>query len=65
MEILSTSHYNGEVWGLEIIPEKGTFLTSADDGEFFEYSIKDRALIKSGKFWDASYFDGASYETKK
>lgn len=29
--LVNTSHCDGEAWGLEIIPESGTFLTCGDD----------------------------------
>lgn len=29
--LVNTSHCDGESWGLEIIQESGTFLTSGDD----------------------------------
>lgn len=30
-ELVNVSHCDGEAWGLEIVPEKGTFLTCGDD----------------------------------
>jgi WD40 repeat protein len=38
----SVSHYEGEVWGLEINADKGTFYTSGDDNQFMEFDIMNR-----------------------
>ena len=40
-EIHSTTHCNGEAWGLHVIQDKGTFFTCDDDNNFFEYSIAE------------------------
>lgn len=59
------SHHDGEVWGLEILPKKGTFLTCADDNEFHEYSIRNKRHMRSGKIWTKDMNGGNPYETKK
>ena len=61
----NTSHHDGECWGLEVIPENHTFLTSGDDNQFFEVSIKDRKVLRGGKIWTSEYNDGKAYETNK
>ena len=57
-EIHSTTHCNGEAWGLHVIQEKGTFLTCADDNNFFEYSISEKKLLRSGKIWMSNFYGG-------
>lgn len=49
--VQGVSHHAGEVWGLELVPEQGTFLTCGDDNEFLEISIENRAVLRSGKIW--------------
>lgn len=61
-EIHSTTHCNGEAWGLHVIQEKGTFLTCADDNNFFEYSISEKKLLRSGKIWMSNFYGGKPYE---
>lgn len=61
----NVSHHDGEAWGLEVISKKGTFLTSADDNEFHEYSIRNKKHIRSGKIWTKEMNGGNAYETKK
>ena len=59
------THCDGEVWGLEVNPSKNTFLTSGDDNQFMEYSIKDRKQIRAGKVWTSEINGGKSYENSK
>jgi len=65
LQTVNTTHMDGEAWGLEVIQEKGTFLTCADDNQIFEYSIKDKQVVKEGKVWSAELFAGKPYETSK
>lgn len=62
---MAVTHCDGEAWGLEIIPEKGTFLTCGDDNKIMEVSIKDKKVIKEGKVWTADLMGGKPYETGK
>lgn len=39
-------HFDGEVWGLEMVPEQGTFLTCGDDNLIYEYSVKDKSCVR-------------------
>ena len=59
------SHHDGEAWGLEVLQDKGTFLTCGDDNQIFEFSIKDKKMIKQGKVWSFELFGGKPYETAK
>ena len=61
----ANSHYDGEVWGLEVNPEKGTFYTSGDDNQFMEFDLMNRTLIRKGKVWVADYNNGKPYELTK
>ena len=42
------THHDGEVWGLAVLPEKGTFLTCGDDNQFFEVNLIDRKVVRNG-----------------
>ena len=64
-EMVNVSHFDGEAWGLEILHDKGTFLTCGDDNMIYEYSIKDKKLVKQGKVWSYDLFGGKAYETSK
>jgi WD40 repeat protein len=59
------SHHNGESWGLEVIEDKGTYLTCGDDNTIYEFSIKDKQLVREGKVWTYEMYGGEKYETKK
>lgn len=59
------SHFDGEVWGLEVMPEMGTFITSGDDNQFMEVNIKDKKVLRTGHVWIPEYNNGMAYETKK
>jgi hypothetical protein len=48
-ELVHAAHYDGETWGLQVVPEQGTFFTCGDDNLIYEYSIKDKALIRQAK----------------
>jgi len=45
-KLINASHCDREAWGLEVIQEKGTYLTGGDDNLIYEYSIKDKVMIK-------------------
>jgi len=63
-ELVNVSHCDGESWGLEVLEENGTFLTCGDDNQIFEFSIKDKKMIKQGKIWSMDLM-GKPYETTK
>ena len=63
--IHNISHHDGEVWGLEINPDKGTFYTSGDDNQFMEFSIHDKKMIRKGKVWTSDLNGGKSYDLNK
>jgi len=62
-QVVQISHHDGESWGLQVIQDKGTFLTSGDDNQFYEYSIADRKCVKKGKVWTMELFGGKDYNT--
>jgi hypothetical protein len=64
-QLINASHCDGEAWGLEVIKEKGTFLTCGDDNLIYEYSIKDKKMVKQGKVWSFDMMGGKAYETSK
>jgi len=64
-KLINASHCDGESWGLEVIQDKGTFLTCGDDNLIYEYDIKSKAMIKSGKIWSFDLMGGKAYDTKK
>ena len=64
-QLVTTAHHDGECWGLEVIPEQGTFLTCGDDNEFHEISIREKRVLRSGKVWLPEHNDGKPYETNK
>jgi hypothetical protein len=47
-EVVNVAHHDGESWGLMVLEDKGTFLTCGDDNKIFEFSIKDKKLVKQG-----------------
>lgn len=59
------THCEGEVWGLEINQDRGTFYTSGDDNCFMEVDMFKRQCVRKGKIWDDSYNKGKKYETTK
>lgn len=63
--LVGVSHCDGEAWGLEILPEKGTFLTCGDDNQILEVNIKDKKVVKEGKVWSHDLMGGKPYETQK
>ena len=50
-QLINVSHHDGESWGLEVIQEKGTFLTCGDDNMIYEFNIKDKKMVREGKVW--------------
>lgn len=64
-KLINASHCDGEAWGLEVIQDKGTYLTCGDDNLIYEYSIKDKKMIKQGKIWSFDMMGGKAYETNK
>jgi len=64
-KVINASHCDGESWGLEVIQDKGTFLTCGDDNLIYEYDIKKKEMIKSGKIWTFDMMGGKPYDTKK
>ncbi|MDR3736608.1 MAG: hypothetical protein P4L10_13875 [Acidobacteriaceae bacterium] len=36
------SHHEGEIWGLDVIEEKGEILTTCDDNKIMRWNVKDR-----------------------
>jgi WD40 repeat protein len=64
-QLITTAHHDGECWGLDVIPEQGTFLTCGDDNEFHEISLREKRVLRSGKVWLPEHNDGKPYETHK
>ena len=64
-ELVNVSHHDGEAWGLEILQDRGTFLTCGDDNQIYEFSVKDKRVVKEGKIWSFELFNGKPYETSK
>jgi len=42
------SHFDGEVWGLCVVSEKGYFLTAGDDNKILLYDVHERKCISKG-----------------
>ena len=51
-KILMQSHFEGEVWGLELIESENKVITCGDDNQFKEYNYGDKACLRSGKLSD-------------
>lgn len=64
-KLINASHCDGETWGLEVIQDKGTFLTCGDDNLIHEYDIKKKEMVRSGKIWSFDLMGGKAYDTKK
>ena len=63
--IINASHYDGEAWGLQVVPEKGTFLSCGDDNTIYEFNVSKKQMVKQGKVWTPELFGGKPYETTK
>lgn len=57
-EVISVAHHDGESWGLQVLEDKGTFITCGDDNKIFEFSIKDKKLVKQGVVWSVEMNNG-------
>lgn len=64
-QLVNASHCDGEAWGLQVIPDKGTFLTCGDDNIIYEFDIKDKKMLREGKVWTYDMYAGKPYETQK
>lgn len=64
-QVHGVSHCDGEVWGLEVNNERGTFYTSGDDNQFMEFDIGARRVVRKGKVWSNEYNNGKPYELNK
>jgi len=64
-QIVNASHFDGEAWGLQVIEDKGTFITCGDDNLIYEYSIKDKKMVREAKVWTYDMYGGKAYETSK
>ena len=62
-QLVSMTHHDGECWGLEVIPEKGTFITCGDDNQFHETNIRSKQVVRTGFIYNPEV-DG-KYETSK
>lgn len=40
--IIMECHYDGETWGMDLIEDKGMFVTSGDDGKVIMYDIQKK-----------------------
>jgi len=40
-------------------------MTCGDDNLIYEYSIKDKKLLREGKVWTYDMYGGKAYETSK
>ena len=46
------SHFEGEVWGIDLIEDGTKILTSGDDNQWKEYNYTDHSCLRSGKLSD-------------
>jgi len=49
---LMKSHFEGEVWGLDVIADQNKVITSGDDNQFIVYDYSTRTFIKKGTVSD-------------
>ena len=54
-QLVNVSHHDGEAWGLEVIQDKGTFLTCGDDNQLFEYAHPLICKPLDGNIMTANY----------
>lgn len=47
-EVIMHSHYDGEVWGMCVVPNEHKFFTSADDNKILLYDILSKKCIGRG-----------------
>ena len=45
-QLVNASHHDGETWGLCVGESKGTFLSCGDDNTIYEFSTKDKKMIR-------------------
>jgi WD40 repeat protein len=62
---VTRAHHDGEVWGLEVLPSKGTILTCGDDGEIYEYDLSNKKCLRQGKVWTPALHGSKTYELSK
>lgn len=48
-EVIMSSHHDGEVWGLAVMPGQGKFITSGDDNKLLMYDIKTKKVTIKGQ----------------
>ena len=63
--VVGAGHYDGEVWGLDNSDKTGTFFTCGDDNTIYEFSIKDKKMLRRAKIWSFELNNGKPYETEK
>jgi len=64
-QIIMASHADGEVWGLAIIPNSDRYVTCGDDNRIFEFSIKEKKMVRMGKIFTQEMNDGQPYDLGK
>ena len=47
-----SSHFEGEVWGLELFDDGKKVLTCGDDNQFKEFNTENHTFIRAGKVSD-------------
>ena len=51
-DCLVQSHFEGEVWGLEVVPGQNKVLTSGDDNKVMMYDFETRMFERKGTVSD-------------
>jgi outer membrane protein assembly factor BamB len=47
-KLLLASHHEGESWGLEVIPEDKTIITTGDDNKIMTFDYANRRFVRQG-----------------
>lgn len=62
---VSVNHHEGENWGIEVVPDKGTFLTVGDDNKILEINVRTKEVVKEGVVWSPELCGETKYKTEK
>lgn len=47
-KLLLASHFEGETWGLEVVPETNSVFTVGDDNRIMEFNYEKKTFVRKG-----------------
>jgi hypothetical protein len=45
-KLVMASHYEGETWGLEIVPETNSIFTVGDDNKIMQFNYEEKKFVR-------------------